>query len=41
LESLLEYYLDEEGEQIRVSWPEWADDERVREYINDNFQDYL
>lgn len=41
LESLLEYYLDEEGEQIRVSWPEWADDERVREYINDNFQEYL
>jgi len=41
LESLLEYYLDEEGEQIRVSWPEWADDDRVREYINDNFQDYL
>ena len=41
LESLLESYLDEEGEQIRVSWPEWADDERVREFINDNFQDYL
>jgi len=41
LESLLEYYLYEEREQIRVSWPEWADDERVREYINDNFQDYL
>lgn len=41
LESLLESYLYEEGEQIRVSWPEWADDERVREYINDNFQDYL
>ena len=41
LESLLEYYLDEEGEQIRVSWPEWTDDERVREFINDNFQDYL
>jgi hypothetical protein len=41
LESLLEYYLDEEGELIRVSWPEWADDEIVREYINDNFQDYL
>ena len=41
LESLLEYYLDEEGEQIRVSWPEWADDEKVKEYINDNFQDYL
>jgi hypothetical protein len=41
LESLLEYYLDEEGELIRVSWPEWADDERVREFINDNFQDYL
>ena len=41
LESLLEYYLDEEGEQIRVSWPEWADDERVKEFINDNFQDYL
>ena len=41
LESLLEYYLDEEGEQIRVSWPEWADDEKVREFINDNFQDYL
>lgn len=41
LESLLEYYLDEEGEQIRVSWPEWADDERVRDYINDDFQEYL
>ena len=41
LESLLEYYLDVEGEQIRVSWPEWADDDRVREYINDNFQEYL
>ena len=41
LESLLEYYLDEEGELIFVSWPEWADDERVREFINDNFQDYL
>lgn len=41
LESLLEYYLDEEGKQIRVSYPEWADDERVREYINDNFQEYL
>lgn len=41
LESLLEYYLDEEGELIRVSWPEWADDEIVREFINDNFQDYL
>ncbi|MDA9016434.1 hypothetical protein N9H63_00380 [bacterium] len=41
LESLLEYYLYEEGEQIRVSWPEWADDEIVREFINDNFQDYL
>jgi len=41
LESLLEYYLDEEGEQIRVSWPEWADDEKVSEFINDNFQDYL
>ena len=41
LESLLEYYLDEVGEQIRVSWPEWADDEKVQEYVNDNFQDYL
>jgi len=41
LESLLEYYLDEEGEQIRVSWPEWSDDERVRDYINDDFQEYL
>jgi hypothetical protein len=41
LESLLEYYLDEEGESIRVSWPEWADDEKVSEFINDNFQDYL
>ena len=41
LESLLEYYLDEVGEQIRVSWPEWTDDEKVQEYVNDNFQDYL
>jgi len=41
LESLLEDYLDEENELIHVSWPEWADDERVREFINDNFQDYL
>lgn len=41
LEDLLEYYLDEEGESIRVSWPEWADNERVREFINDNFKDYL
>ena len=41
LEDLLEYYLDVEGELIRVSWPEWADDERVREFINDNFKDYL
>jgi len=41
LESLLEYYLDEVGEQINVSWPEWADDEKVQEYVNDNFQDYL
>ena len=41
LESLLEDYLDEENELIHVSWPEWADDERVREFINDNFKDYL
>ncbi len=41
LESLLEYFLDEEGEQIQVSWPEWPDDEKVKEYINDNFQEYL
>jgi len=41
LESLLEYFLVEEGESIRVSWPEWADDGRVREFINDNFKDYL
>lgn len=41
LESLLEYYLDEEGELIRVSWPEWADDERMKEFINDNFKDYI
>ncbi len=41
LESLLEYYLDEVGEQINVSWPEWADDEKVQEYVNDNFKDYL
>ncbi len=41
LESLLEYFLDEEGEQIQVSWPEWPDDEIVREFINDNFKDYL
>ena len=41
LESLLEYYLDEEGELISVSWPEWADDEKVQEYVNDNFQEYI
>lgn len=41
LESLLEYYLSEENELIHVSWPEWGDDERVREFINDNFKDYL
>ena len=41
LENLLEDYLDEENELIHVSWPEWADDERVREFINDNFKDYL
>lgn len=41
LENLLEYYLDEEGELIRVSWPEWADDERMKEFINDNFKDYI
>ena len=41
LEDLLEYYLDEEGELIRVSWPEWADDERMKEFINDNFKDYI
>lgn len=41
LESLLEYYIGEEGEELSVSWPEWADDEKVREYVNDNFQEYI
>jgi hypothetical protein len=41
LESLLEYYLSEENELIYVSWPEWADDEKMRESINDNFKAYL
>lgn len=40
-ENILEFYLYEKGDLLNVEFPEWADDEKLQENINDIFGDYI
>jgi predicted membrane-bound dolichyl-phosphate-mannose-protein mannosyltransferase len=38
---MMKHYMDNDGEFLRISVPDYPDSSKVDDYINDGFPDYL